>query len=145
MHHVYRGDHMDEDQISIAKKFLEKRLNVDENVELSRFFENRNFADKLAGNCKSPHAYWNLREYTYPNSSELGRRLMLMPASTALLEGLFSQWSYVHSKYRNRLSYNKTGTLIDLYLLSKHLDIGVWTDTVEKKKKKHVDIDEDCC
>lgn len=144
MHNVYRGERMDEDQTEVAKKFLKEKLSEEGKAELDRFFRNRNLPDKFAENCKCPSAYWSLKEFTYPNVSKLCRRLMLMPASTALLEGFFSQWTFVHNKYRNRLSNKTTGNLIDLYHLSKHLERGVWTDTAKKRKREHLDFDDDC-
>lgn len=128
--------------MACAKRFLERNLNDIGKEELKRFLENRN-ADQFAANFTDPLAYWGIKELEYPTLGELCKKMMLMPASTAVLEGLFSQWTYVHNKYRNRLSNDSTGLLIDIYHLTKHLDNGIWREVKENRKRKRMDLDDE--
>lgn len=48
MHHVYREERMDKDQIVLAKNCLKTNLDVDGNAELDKFFNTRNVPDKFA-------------------------------------------------------------------------------------------------
>lgn len=143
MHHEYKGEWLDEDQVEYAVEYLKSRLNEEGKKELEIFLGNRHEDDEIAKNFTDSVAYWSWRELAHPNLGKLCKQLMIIPASTALLEGLFSQWTYVHNKYRNKLSDKSTGTLIDVYHLTKHLDRELWVDTVSNRKRKRVDLDHD--
>lgn len=143
MHQQYKGECLDEDQKQVAMKFLTNSMNDAGKIELEDFLEKRNEFEEFTSDCKNPVAYWSVIELKYPILGSLCKKKMLIPASTALLEGLFSQWTDVHNKYRNRLSNTTTGLLLDVYHLTKHLDDNVWTNTVDTRKRKRLDIDED--
>lgn len=69
---------------------------------------------------------------------------MQISASTALLEGLFSQWTYVHNVYRNRLGDQKSSNLLDIYHSLRFLNIQASVSDRKSKhrkcKRKHVTI-----
>lgn len=143
MHHQFKGEWLDEDQVKCAINYMNSRLNEAGKKELETFLEKRHEDDEIAKSYTNSIAYWSWRELAHPNLGKLCKQLMIIPASTALLEGFFSQWTYVHNKYRNRLSNESTGTLIDLYHLSKHLDGEFWINTVSKRKRTRIDLDDD--
>lgn len=127
MHPKYQGLSMDKDQIMCAKKFLKDNLDNAGKEELKLFIKNRQKGepDYYAENCvDDPLTYWSLTGFLYPTLSKLMMQLFLIPASTTSIEGLFSQWTYVHNLWRNRLSDTTSFVLIDLYNLSKHIQGG---------------------
>lgn len=67
---------------------------------------------------------------------------MTIPASTAALEGLFSQATYIINKWRNKLSNSSADILIDIYHTQKHLGNGSWRATVDHRKRQYIDVEE---
>lgn len=132
----YKGQKLNDLQQSIAVDFLRNRLDEEGTVQLQDFLENRNEAslhwDEIS---KDSYAFWQQHKYIYPQLSTLCLQLMIIPASTALIEGFFSHWAYVHNKYRNRLSQETSSLLVDLYYMSKHWKNGVWYDRSKKRKR----------
>lgn len=144
VHHIYQGDRLDSCQRQVAVEYLKKNLSDSGKAQLTHFLENRHDQEKAEKSCDDPYYYWNLCEFSYPELGRLCKRIMLIPASTALLEGYFSQWTYVHSKARNRLGSNVSSTLADVYHLCKHVDGDSWVNTVNKKRRAyHMDVEED--
>lgn len=143
MHHKYTGELLDDDQRQRALDFLTERLDDPGRNELDDFLINRETYDKAAENVESPIDYWTLKEFKYPVLSKLCLQLMLIPASTAQLEGFFSQWSYVENKWRNKLSNERTAQLADIYHFSKHVDTsGRWTKRLDSNKRSRLDIED---
>lgn len=141
IHHKYRGILLNPNQTEKARLYLEDKLDDIGKAQLKDYIDHINLPDELADNCKDPITYWSRKSFAQPQLSQLCLRLLNIPASTASLEGLFSQWSYIHTDTRNRLSDQTSSILIDLYYMSKHLIDGAWSNTVVKKRKKHVSLD----
>jgi hypothetical protein len=51
----------------------------------------------------------------HPNLAKLAVRLLLIPASSAQLERIFSAWSLIHTPIRNRLTFDKSKKLMHVY------------------------------
>jgi len=121
LHPVYRGKRfMDlENNKSIVHEFLAKELNVQDlntDTHIKAFVENTGIFAKLnKKNITSPHVYWFMAKKVHPNLSKLAQRLLKIPASSAGIERLFSNWSFVHSDLRNRLSAERSQKLIEIY------------------------------
>lgn len=62
-----------------------------------------------------PETYWNLMCSSSKNLSDFALDYISLPSSTASLERVFSMWSFVHSKSRNRLSCEKSEKLLYCY------------------------------
>lgn len=73
-----------------------------------------NFGDTNALQLK-PLSYWKLMSYDCPELSEIALTYIPLPASSASLERVFSMWTYVHNKTRNRLSSETSELLIFVY------------------------------
>lgn len=67
-----------------------------------------------------PYAFWTWNRIDLPNLGEVACKLMLVPASTALIESLFSHWAYIHTDARNRLGNEKSSRLLDIYHSLRH-------------------------
>ena len=57
-----------------------------------------------------------------PALSKLASKLLRIPASTAQLERLFSNWSYVHNPVRNRLTGERSKKIVHVYYSLKNED-----------------------
>lgn len=143
MHQKYKGELLEEDRRTCAKNYLSSLLNGAGIVELNNFLENRHVHDETAESVTDPGRFWTLMEWEFPNLAPLCEHIMLIPASTALLEGYFSQWTFVHSKYRNRLSDVASARLADMHHMGRHFRNGKWTNTVDERRLNRLDIDEE--
>lgn len=148
MHHEYRGYRLNATQTQTAERYLIDHLDEIGRAELTDYINNRNNRDDYAGynpaNPMDPIQYWTLQKCVTPKLADLCLKMMLIPASTAMLEGFFSHWTYVHNNYRNRLSHEKSATLVDLYYMSKHIENGIFVTNLKKsnkKKKEYMEID----
>jgi len=54
-------------------------------------------------------------EVVHPSLSSLAQKLLKIPASSAQIERLFSNWFFVHSDLRNRLTVERSEKLVDIY------------------------------
>lgn len=143
MHPAYKGLKLDEDQVTVAKNFMNRKLDDQGKQEMEDFIEDRNQPDDLAEHCaKDPISYWGIKEFTWPKLAKLCKKIFLFPASTALLEGYFSHWTYIHNKYRNRLGDTKSAVLADSYHLLNHFRTGRWENTVDKRHKKYIPMND---
>lgn len=58
----------------------------------------------------------------FKSLASLALRLQKIPASSAQIERLFSNWSYVHSRLRNKLTFERSKKLLNVYYTLKHID-----------------------
>lgn len=142
MHQRYRGNRLDDDQAEKGINFLFDSLDEEGRDELEIYLQNMDEEDVIANSCTDAMAYWHIKELIYPSLAKFCIKIMLIPASTALLEGLFSQWTHTHTKPRNSLSNATSGRLIQIYHISKHLDKGIWKNTVSGKKRKIFEVED---
>ena len=145
LHHKYQGKLLDENQKNIVNSFFQEHLDQQSFQDLQLFITQRADLSRSAEKCISPIAFWRLLRFRYPNLVNFAIKLMQIPASTALLEGLFSQWTYVHNVYRNRLLNEKSSYLLDIYHSLRYLNIRTRVSNQKSKnkksKRKHVRID----
>lgn len=120
LHHKYEGKRLNEEQIQKAQNFLEKETSDEEKEELRTYFQNKQDYDTYREGCVDSVSFWSLVGFTLPLLSKFAIKLMTIPSSTAQLEGLFSNWTYIHNKYRNRLGSNTSACLIDIYYFLRH-------------------------
>lgn len=116
LHPVYRGKKLDETQLKEVNNFLIDNLDSEGLDGLQDFKNDRNIFRKL--NDKSitkVRTFWELAENHYPSLSRLAIKLNTIPASSAQLERLFSNWSFVHSRIRNRLTEKNSKMLTYTY------------------------------
>lgn len=124
LHHRYRGDLLNENQRRIARNFMLHHFPecIDEyDYYLNNIYQLENFADR----CDDPVDFWSIQSLRFQNLGRCALKLMLIPASTAMLEGLFSSWTYIHNEYRNRLLNEKSAKLLDIYHSLKHFNIRI--------------------
>lgn len=122
MHNQYEGKLLNVHQRRLVENFFEQEMNEDERQELALYFRNREKYTKYRESCKDPLSFWDLISLSLPNLSNFCKKLLMIPASTAQLEGLFSNWTYIHNSCRNRLGDNKSACLVDIYYSLKHIE-----------------------
>lgn len=84
--------------------------------ELYFYKNNKNFFQKLFDKqITNVQTFWDLAERHYSELTKLAIKLNSIPASSAQLERLFSNWSFIHSKLRNRLSSEHSKKLTYIY------------------------------
>ena len=89
----------------MAFEFFQENLNDSRMKDLAAYQREEGiFQTLMKKDVKSPETYWSLVEPKHPTLTKLAKNLMRMPSSTASIERLFSQWSFVHNKLRNRLT-----------------------------------------
>lgn len=144
MHNKYLGIRMNDDQKTIALEYLKKHLDTEEGTaELMTFINNRANYIYFTENCDDPVTFWTMLRDELPQLSRLLLRLFLLPASTAMIESFFSGWNHVCTKWRNRLTRERSAMLADMNHFYKHCPNGRWINTINKKKRKYINIDED--
>ena len=136
LHHKYRGLLLNENQIQIAESFMHERLDLQGIQDLQNFEANRESHNYLAENCEGPISFWILIEHKYQSLAALALEILMIPASTALIESFFSQWTFVHNIYRNRLEESTSAELVDIY----HFLNTTGPKYRKKSKKKYEDV-----
>lgn len=86
------------------------------------FTQRRGRFGKLKDDLK-PEDYWALINLVHPELAKLGMSFTHVPASSAALERLFSQWGYVHDRIRNRLTLQKSEKLAYIYHSHQSVDL----------------------
>lgn len=118
LHPKYHADASSKiaDDLAIVMDFLIDQLDADGIESLSEFQQGLGVFEKLfQKDLRDPVAFWTVAAVKHRNLSELAIRLMKIPASSAQLERLFSQWQYVHCPIRNRLTFERSKKLAHIY------------------------------
>lgn len=116
VHPSYHGEKLSAQQLKQALQFLCKELNQEGINELDTYLYKQAFFSKLfEKKIADPYVFWAMCERRIPNLSALAKKLLKIPASSAELERLFSNWSFVHTFLRNRLLNEKSKKLVDIY------------------------------
>lgn len=71
----------------------------------------------------NPKTYWHYAaDQGHEELSTFAMKFLKIPASTAQLERLFSNWGYVHNDIRNRLSADTSKKLVNIYFTLRSTD-----------------------
>lgn len=116
---------MNTKQVEVAINFL-KQYGKDECF--AEFLKFQNTVQQkpfslFAERCANLISFWKLCRFEFPNLAKFAIKLMIIPAGTALLESLFSNWTYVHNQQRNKLSNEKSAKLVNIYYSLKFMDL----------------------
>lgn len=94
------------------------RLDADGQVSYLQYEQQSGRFATLKTNVKCD-LYWQLAKTGHPALAELADKFTHVPASSASLERLFSNWGYVHNKIRNRRGSQKSEKLAYIYYASR--------------------------
>lgn len=124
LHPKYQGKRLrplphDSAQLRILKtlgdRFIDDHLSAEGKMELADYKATLESYKSMIDNCQNPLSYWTIMSLKYPHLGAFAMKLLIIPASTALIEGFFSQWTYVQNKYRNNLKFITSCNAIDVY------------------------------
>lgn len=116
MHPLYRGKRLSSGQKNLINDFLIEILDERGLTSLNEFKKNESIFGTLAEkNIVTPETFWGLVEERHPDLSKVASRLLKIPASSAQLERIFSNWSWIHSPKRNKLTTERSRKLIETY------------------------------
>ena len=107
---------LSEEQIRDVENFLIDNLSADALNDFHLYKNNKNFFQKLfSKQIVNLQTFWGLAERHHSELAKLAMKLNSIPASSAQLERLFSNWSFIHSRLRNRLSSENSKKLTYIY------------------------------
>lgn len=124
-HPVYRGAKLSDEQNRMVTDYIIDSLDAT-GMESARIFEKNEgvFGILNQKGITSPKTYWfYASQRGHTALASFASKLLKIPASTAQLERLFSQWSFVHNDVRNRLSVERSKKLINIYFTLRAADI----------------------
>lgn len=110
------------EQISEARHYINSVTSGDITGEL---YEYENLNEELTHlKCKVDNAldFFTCSRGVLPQLSIIGTRLSRIPCSSAQLERIFSMWQHVHTKARNRLTFERSKKLLHIYVYLKTTD-----------------------
>lgn len=117
------------DQLRAIQDFLLENLDAEGLNGYYEFQEKSGIFKTLFNkNITNPLIFWNMVKIYHPDLSRLASRLEKIPASSAQIERLFSNWSFVHSPLRNRLQFDRSRKLLHIYYTHKIIDSNVSSD-----------------
>lgn len=116
-HPIYRGKKLDDEQLKAVKSYIFNELDADALESCREFTKDEGvFASMKQKNITLPKTFWHYAaDMGHEKLSEFAMKFVMIPASTAQLERLFSNWSYVHNDIRNRLSDETSKKLVSVY------------------------------
>lgn len=124
LHPIYRGKRLSPEQRTMVTNYVFEKLDAAELESFRKFSEDEDaFASLKRKNITSPKTYWHFAaELGHPQLASFAMDYLKIPASTAQLERLFSNWGFVHSDNRNRLSDETSKKLVDVYFTLRSTD-----------------------
>lgn len=124
LHPTYRGKRLSQDQLTEVNTYLLDKLDADQLESLRKFTVNEEiFANLVNKKGLLPITFWHYAsELGHRKLAEFSKDYLKIPASTAQLERLFSNWAYVHNDIRNRLSDETSKKLVNMYFTLRSTD-----------------------
>lgn len=116
-HPKHRGKKLSESQTKEVNDYVFESLDASalESVRLFTIGEGM-FGSLNRKKISSPKTFWHFaRQQGHGELADFASKLLKIPASTAQLERLFSNWAYVHTDTRNRLSTETSKKLANVY------------------------------
>lgn len=126
LHPEYYREYQNEmspSDVSVLDDYFLDNLSASGLISLSQYRAGEGIFGKLFNkNLTDGIAFWTLCEASHPDLANFALKLLKLPASSAQIERLFSQWNLVHCKIRNCLDFERSKKLIHLYYTLKFED-----------------------
>jgi hypothetical protein len=134
LHPCYENNRLPKEHKSRINKFLLINLNADGIEDLDNYNCNEGIFKTLnEKGVVKPLLFWRTAEVNHPNLAKLAVRLLLIPASSAQLERIFSAWSLIHTPIRTRLTFDKSKKLILVYYSLRVRDTELNLNSVDEE------------
>jgi hypothetical protein len=122
-HPFYDNTRLPNHIIEDINTFLIENLDADSLASWQQFnFKEDIFKNLLEKDLNDPIIFWKTASSKHRGLAEFVLKLLNIPASTGQIERIFSNWSFVHSKLRNRLSFDKSKKLLHCYYSLKTIE-----------------------
>lgn len=123
-HPIYRGKRLSEVQKKEVTNYIFEKLEAVELESCRKFTDGEGVFGRLhRKNITTPKTFWHFAaEMGHAELAAFAMKYLKIPASTAQLERLFSNWSYVHNDIRNRLSAETSKKLVNAYFTLRSTD-----------------------
>lgn len=132
LHPKYHNDAnktLSEKQLQEIHTFLLNTLDIKAIADFDKFKEKSGIFKTLFNkHIEDPILFWNMAKVYHPDLSSLALKLQKIPASSAQIERIFSNWSFVHSPLRNRLDFDRSKKLLHIYYTHKITDANICDD-----------------
>lgn len=125
-YHDFAKSKLSVEQLKIVQDFVLENLNADGIMDYHSFQEKNGIFKTLRDKkIMDPIAFWSMAAIHHPALTSLALKLQKIPASSAQIERIFSNWSFVHSPIRNRLDFNRSRKLLHVYYTHKIIDTNL--------------------
>lgn len=123
-HPVYRGRRLSQEQQKQVKSYIFEKLDSNELESCRKYTKDEGtFAALKRKKITSPITFWHYAaDLGHDGLAAFAMKYLKIPASTAQLERLFSNWSYIHNKIRNRLVDETSKKLVNVYFTLRSTD-----------------------
>uniref|UniRef100_A0A1I8PQE9 HAT C-terminal dimerisation domain-containing protein n=2 Tax=Stomoxys calcitrans TaxID=35570 RepID=A0A1I8PQE9_STOCA len=115
LHPLYKGSQLNAEQNEMVEDFLLENLDEDGLQSLLEYKKSTGFFALLMEKTTKPDLFWDMAANRRKSLAIFAQKLLMIPASTAQLEGIFSNWSHVHTDLRNRLDAERSKKLLEVY------------------------------
>lgn len=116
LHPFYNNEKLTDSQHCNVNSFFLEYLDSD-GLESYDAFNNKVviFSILFEKQIKKPLLFWSLAEREHPKLADLAKKLLKIPASSAQIERIFSNWSFIQPLVRNRLTFERQKKLVHIY------------------------------
>lgn len=115
-------------QLSMARMFLSSKLIGNLKNQLLEFEKNIERTNEIKEMVENALDFWTIAQSDYPNLAKIAFKLLQIPASTAQLERVFSMWQHIHSRIRNRLTFERSKKCMHIYYNMSSIGRSIWHD-----------------
>ncbi|XP_058975159.1 uncharacterized protein LOC131801101 [Musca domestica] len=115
LHPLYKGGRLNPEQMQKVEDFLLENLDEHGLQSFSEYKNAAGFFALLLEKTSKPGLFWELAANRHKSLATFAQKLLMIPASTAQLEGIFSNWTHVHTDLRNRLDSERSKKLLEVY------------------------------
>ncbi|XP_072400591.1 LOW QUALITY PROTEIN: uncharacterized protein [Diabrotica undecimpunctata] len=118
LHHPkYENSKLTSEHTGIITQFLLRKL-CNQGIEEWDKFNTKSgiFSTLWEKGVEKPLVFWRVVKLECPILAKMALRLLKMPASSAQIERLFSNWGHIHSLIRNRLTFTNSKKLVHIYV-----------------------------
>lgn len=114
----YRGQKLSFDDIEEVEVFLIGELDAQGIDSFQKFKNKSDFSEVLeAKNITFSVLYWKcaLSIAKHQHLAKLALKIITIPASSGEIERVFSNWKFIHGPLRNRLNFQNSKKLVEVY------------------------------
>ncbi|XP_073820000.1 uncharacterized protein [Musca autumnalis] len=113
LHPLYRGAQLSAEQMTLVEKFLHEKLDKNGQLSFADYKKAKGIFSVLFEKTTQPDLFWNMAQKQHSSLASFALKILMIPASTAQLKDIVSDWSHVSSGLRNS---ERSKKLLEVYL-----------------------------